>query len=77
MVAMGPNMRIAPAHLAESMRVRLQRLYPKAKLVAGGDAMVVPLPQDADDTNLIAWVRQLLDALWPLPVEKRAEAAKA
>ena len=77
MVAMGSNLRIAPAHLAESMRVRLQRLYPKAKLVAGGDAMVVPLPQDADDANLIAWVRQLLDALWPLPVEKTAEAAKA
>ncbi|MDF2916982.1 MAG: mfd, partial [Microbacterium sp.] len=68
-VAMGSNLRIAPANLAESMRVRLQRLYPKAKLVAGGDAMVVPLPQDADDANLIAWVRQLLDALWPLPVE--------
>ncbi|MGL1283113.1 hypothetical protein ACSTKA_23390, partial [Vibrio parahaemolyticus] len=59
-VAMGSNLRIAPAHLADSMRVRLQRLYPKAKLVANGDAMVVPLPPDADDANLTAWVRQLL-----------------
>nr|WP_194717098.1 transcription-repair coupling factor [Microbacterium sp. CFBP 13617] len=74
-VAMGSNLRVAPANLADSMRVRLQRLYPKAKLVAGGDAMVVPLPQDADDANLLAWVRQLLDALWPLPVDKAAEPA--
>jgi transcription-repair coupling factor (superfamily II helicase) len=76
-VAMGSNLRIAPANLPDSMRVRLQRLYPKAKLVAGGDAMVVPLPQDADDANLIAWVRQLLDALWPLPVSENAETASA
>ncbi|MEE2815249.1 MAG: transcription-repair coupling factor, partial [Actinomycetota bacterium] len=76
-VAMGSNLRIAPAHLADSMRVRLQRLYPKAKLVANGDAMVVPLPQDADDANLIAWVRQLLDALWPLPAAKETEGTSA
>ncbi len=74
---MGSNLRIAPANLADSMRVRLQRLYPKAKLVASGDALVVPLPQDADDTNLIAWVRQLLDALWPLPAAKESETAPA
>ena len=37
-VAMGPNLRIAPANLPDSMRVRLQRLYPAAKLLAGGDA---------------------------------------
>ena len=37
-VAMGPNLRIAPANLPDSMRVRLQRLYPSAKLLAGGDA---------------------------------------
>lgn len=34
-VAMGPNLRVAPANLPDSMRVRLQRLHPKAKLVAG------------------------------------------
>ncbi|WES64927.1 transcription-repair coupling factor [Microbacter sp. GSS18] len=68
-VAMGPNLRIAPAHLPDSMRVRLQRLYPKAKLLAGGDALVVPLPTAAGervaDADLIAWVGQLLDQLWP------------
>ena len=57
------------------MRVRLQRLYPKAKLLSGGDALVVPLPtaggEALADADLIAWVRQLLDQLWP---EKKAEA---
>jgi transcription-repair coupling factor (superfamily II helicase) len=69
-VAMGPNLRIAPAHLPDSMRVRLQRLHPKAKLLAGGEALVVPLPSaggDAvSDSDLIAWVGQLLDQLWPV-----------
>ncbi|MFF2488222.1 transcription-repair coupling factor [Microbacterium sp. NPDC058062] len=75
-VAMGPNLRIAPANLPDSMRVRLQRLHPKAKLVAGGEAMVVPLPsaggEPLGDDELIAWVAQLIDQLWP---EKKAEAA--
>jgi transcription-repair coupling factor (superfamily II helicase) len=77
-VAMGPNLRIAPANLPDSMRVRLQRLHPKAKLVAGGEAMIVPLPaaggEPLRDGELIAWVAQLLDQLWP---EKKPEAAPA
>ncbi|MCO5951400.1 transcription-repair coupling factor [Microbacterium yannicii] len=68
-VAMGPNLRIAPANLPDSMRVRLQRLHPKAKLVAGGEAMVVPLPSAGGDPlrddELIAWVAQLIEQLWP------------
>lgn len=68
-VAMGPNLRVAPANLPDSMRVRLQRLHPKAKLVANGEAMVVPLPsaggEPLGDAELIAWVAQLLDQLWP------------
>ncbi|MFV0319608.1 MAG: transcription-repair coupling factor [Microbacterium sp.] len=71
-VAMGPNLRIAPAQLPDSMRVRLQRLHPKAKLVASGEALVVPLPvaggETLPDAGLIAWVGQLLDQLWPAPV---------
>jgi len=76
-VAMGPNLRIAPAHLEDSKKVRLQRLYPKAKLVSGGDAMVVPLPTDTHDAALIAWVAQLLDALFPEPVTTPAEPQPA
>ncbi|MEV8370884.1 transcription-repair coupling factor [Microbacterium sp. NPDC064584] len=75
-VAMGPNLRIAPANLPDSMKVRVQRLYPKAKLLSGGDALVVPLPtaggERVGDAELIAWVGQLLDQLWP---QKSTEAA--
>ena len=69
-VAMGSNLRIAPARFEDSMKVRLQRLYPKAKLVGGGEALVVPMPVDSD---LIEWVGQLFTAMFPEPV--KAEAA--
>jgi transcription-repair coupling factor (superfamily II helicase) len=65
-VAMGSNLRIAPARFEDSMKVRLQRLYPKAKLVGGGEALVVPMPVDAD---LIEWVGQLFTAMFPEPVK--------
>ncbi|WP_405375409.1 MULTISPECIES: transcription-repair coupling factor [unclassified Microbacterium] len=71
-VAMGPNLRIAPAHLPDSIRVRLQRLHPSSKVVSGGDAMVVPLPtadgEALSDADLIAWAGQLLDQIFPLPL---------
>lgn len=78
-VAMGPNLRLAPASLPDSMRVRLQRLYPKAKLLSGGEALVVPLPtaggEPMADADLIAWVAQLLEQLWPQKSETHATAA--
>jgi transcription-repair coupling factor (superfamily II helicase) len=77
-VAMGPNLRLAPANLPDSMRVRLQRLHPKAKIVAGGEAMVVPLPtaggEAFGDDELIAWVAQLIEQLWP-PKKTETDAA--
>lgn len=70
-VAMGPNLRIAPAHLPDSLRVRLQRLHPKSKVLSGGEAMIVPLPsaggEPLADADLIAWTAQLLDQIFPLP----------
>ncbi|WP_292823802.1 transcription-repair coupling factor [Microbacterium sp.] len=80
-VAMGPNLRIAPANLADSMRVRLQRLHPASKVLAGGEAIVIPMPRAGDerlsDAALIAWVHQLLDQLFPQPVAAPAVAASA
>ena len=77
-VAMGPNLRIAPARLEDSMRVRLQRLYPAAKLLAGGEAVVVPLPRASGepvaDADLIEWVDTLLGQLWPEPSPATAPA---
>ncbi len=78
-VAMGPNLRIAPARLEDSMRVRLQRLYPAAKLLAGGEAVVVPLPraggEQLADADLIAWVDTLLGQLWPEPAPVAPDSA--
>lgn len=78
-VAMGPNLRIAPARLPESMRIRLQRLYPKAKLLAGGEALVVPLPTAGGgplaDADLIAWTGQLLEQLFPVAAATTAPAS--
>jgi transcription-repair coupling factor (superfamily II helicase) len=79
-VAMGPNLRIAPARLPDSLRVRLQRLHPKAKVLAGGEAMIVPLPtaggEPLADADLIAWTRQLLDQIFPLPEPVEPAAAR-
>ncbi|WP_431806965.1 transcription-repair coupling factor [Microbacterium paraoxydans] len=76
-VAMGSNLRIAPARLEDSIKVRLQRLYPKAKLVAGGEALVVPMPtvpaavgvgvEPLPDAQLLEWVGQLFTAIFPEP----------
>ncbi|SJN28822.1 Transcription-repair coupling factor [Microbacterium esteraromaticum] len=67
-VAMGSNLRIAPARFEDSMKVRLQRLYPKAKLVGGGEALVVPMP-GPDGPALIEWVGNLFTAMFPEPVK--------
>ena len=63
---MGSNLRIAPARFEDSMKVRLQRLYSKAKLVGGGEALVVPMPVDSD---LLEWVGLLFTAMFPEPVK--------
>lgn len=78
-VVMGSNLRIAPARLEDSIKVRLQRLYPKAKLVAGGEALVVPMPtvpaavgvglEPLPDAQLLEWVGQLFTAIFPEPVK--------
>src|SRR5690606_23121608 len=65
-VAMGSNLRVAPARFEDSMKVRQQRLYPKAKLVGGGEALVVPMPVD---TDILEWVGNLFTAMFPEPVK--------
>jgi transcription-repair coupling factor (superfamily II helicase) len=71
-VAMGGNLRIAPAELPDSILVRLQRLYPGARLFAQAKAISVPLFAGAsgtgaphDDSDLIEWVTGLLTAIFP------------
>jgi transcription-repair coupling factor (superfamily II helicase) len=70
-VAMGSNLRLAPAILPDSLQVRLQRMYPGSKYHAAPKVAIVPLPrvngEALDDADLIAWVATLLGALFPAP----------
>ncbi|MEO8093532.1 MAG: TRCF domain-containing protein, partial [Pseudolysinimonas sp.] len=70
-VAMGGNLRVVPADLPDSIQVRLQRMYPGARLFAAQHAASVPLPSGASgdgptDAELIAWVDGLLEAIFPV-----------
>jgi transcription-repair coupling factor (superfamily II helicase) len=71
-VAMGPNLRVAPAQLADSVQVRLQRMYPGAKYFAAASALSVPMPrvngEPLADSDLIDWAATLLAAIFPVPV---------
>ena len=59
-VVMGDKLRVAPANLADSIQVRLQRMYPGARYHAAAAAVLVPLPPELTDTQLIAWTTDLL-----------------
>ncbi|HSP74587.1 MAG TPA: TRCF domain-containing protein, partial [Cryobacterium sp.] len=71
-VAMGSNLRVSPANLADSMQVRLQRMYPGSRYFSQNGALTVPMPringEPLGDAALIAWAGNLLDALFPRPV---------
>jgi transcription-repair coupling factor (superfamily II helicase) len=73
-VVMGDKLRVAPAMLSDSIQVRLQRLYPGARYLAQGAAVLVPLPASADDAQLIAWAGDLLQAIFGASVTAEAEA---
>jgi len=77
-VAMGGNLRVAPAELPDSIQVRLQRLYPGARLFAQANAMSVPLfaglpNADHTDAELIDWVAGLLAAIFPPTTKEPVE----
>ncbi|MFZ2964815.1 MAG: TRCF domain-containing protein, partial [Rhodoglobus sp.] len=59
-VVMGDRLRVAPADLADSIQVRLQRLYPGAKYHAAAGAVLVPLPSEPSDAELLAGTNGLL-----------------
>ncbi|MBD8102344.1 transcription-repair coupling factor [Plantibacter sp. CFBP 8775] len=71
LIAVGPNLRVTPADLPDSIQTRLRRMYPGAKYLAQTNTVIVPLPRVGDeplaDTDLIAWVQQFLNAIYPLP----------
>lgn len=63
-VVMGDKLRVAPADLADSIQVRLQRMYPGARYLAAGAAVIVPLPTEPTDAQLIDWAGGLLTAIF-------------
>ena len=70
-VAMGSNLRVAPADLADSLQVRLQRMYPGSRYFTQNGSLTVPMPRVNDeplaDADLIAWAGALLTAIFPPP----------
>ena len=67
-VTMGGNLRIAGVALADSIQIRLQRMYPGSKYFAANASVAVPMPrvngEPLDDADLIAWTNTLLVAIF-------------
>ncbi|MFC7431056.1 MULTISPECIES: transcription-repair coupling factor [unclassified Agrococcus] len=78
-ITVGPNLRVGPADLPESLQLRLRRMHPAAKLNRSSSTLLVPVPtagggrlagtqaQPLPDAELIEWVSQLLAAIFPPP----------
>ncbi|MFD6054683.1 transcription-repair coupling factor [Agromyces sp. NPDC060279] len=76
-IATGSKLRIAPAKIPDSRRVRLERLYPGAKHFAQNDVILVPFPtpggEAPGDGDLIEWVSRLVANIFeqtPAPTEQ-------
>jgi transcription-repair coupling factor (superfamily II helicase) len=78
-IATGSKLRIAPAKIPDSRRVRLERMYPGAKHSAQNDVILVPFPvvngELLADADLIDWVSRLITAIFPVPEAQPADAA--
>jgi transcription-repair coupling factor (superfamily II helicase) len=80
-VSAGPNLRVSAAELADSVQVRLQRMYPGARYFQQTKAVAVPLPrvngEAMDDAELIAWTSGLLVAIFGASVVDPVETPAA
>jgi transcription-repair coupling factor (superfamily II helicase) len=67
-VTAGGNLRVASAELADSIQIRLQRMFPGARYFPQTKSVSVPLPVRngvmPSDTELIEWTGQLLVAIF-------------
>ena len=63
-VSMGSNLRVAPADLADSVQVRLQRMYPGSRYLAAAHAVTIPLPAELADAELIDWASTVLTTIF-------------
>jgi transcription-repair coupling factor (superfamily II helicase) len=67
-VAMGSNLRFAGVALADSIQVRLQRMYPGSKYFQQTASVAIPMPrlngEPYGDAALIEWTNQLLVSIF-------------
>jgi transcription-repair coupling factor (superfamily II helicase) len=75
-VSMGSNLRIAPADLADSVQVRLQRMYPGSRYTAAARAVTIPLPVGKTDAELIEWAGGVLTAIFGAALVEPVETTK-
>ncbi len=76
---MGKNVRFAPVSLPDSRVVRLNRLYPKAKVHSQADSMLVPRPLGSATGSgiaLLEWARGVIDQIIDPPSASPAPPAK-
>ena len=82
----GTMVRFAPAELPESRQLRLKRMYPGAQLKPspGTDRHMALIPKpktariggkDLVDEDILAWAREVLEAIFPLPDRQTATAS--
>lgn len=77
-VALGKNLRIAPAQLSESKQLRLRRMYPGGKYLEAGHVVNLPLPagrmgETPSDEEILEWVRSVFRALFDATEESVEE----
>ena len=68
-VLQGKSIRFAPVTLADSMRVRLTRLYPGSIIKPATRSILIPLP--TGQSELIGWVRQVIESAIESPITTR------
>jgi transcription-repair coupling factor (superfamily II helicase) len=78
-VAMGSNLRVAGIALADSIQIRLQRMYPGAKYFAANASVALPMPrvngEPLADADLIRWTGDLLVAIFGADAPEAVEPA--
>ncbi|MFZ9283428.1 MAG: transcription-repair coupling factor [Candidatus Nanopelagicales bacterium] len=68
-ILQGKNVRFAPVTLADSMRVRLTRLYPGSIIKPATRSILVPL--NKEDLDLLSWTRKVIETAIESPITTR------
>ncbi|KAB1650522.1 transcription-repair coupling factor [Pseudoclavibacter endophyticus] len=78
LVVFGKTLKFSPVELTDSRQLRLQRMYSGSKLIEASKSLAIPMLEGraglpASDTELIAWVRGILEAIFDVTDEEPAE----